>query len=185
MKTIETERTVLRFFRSEDVDAVLSFMGNLEVMRFSLSDPYDRSQCEKFIEWCRSRYEKRGYGLFAVTLKTSKNVIGYCGFYDQNMEGRDEVELSYRLHPDYWNNGLGTEVAYAVQDYGFLVLGFDRLISIIAAENTPSIRVAEKNGMRHEKDCVYKDKVPAQIYSIKKEEHIKTSEARSCSRASS
>lgn len=172
-RMIETDRTILRWFCSEDVDGVLSFMGNPEVMRFSLGGPYDRKECEEFIRWCLSRYEVKGYGLFAVTLKATSEVIGYCGFYDQNIDGADEVELGYRLHPRTWNAGIGTEVAYAVQNFGFLEMGFDRLISIIEPENVASVRVAVKNGMRHEKDSLFKNIVPVKIYSVTKEEHIR------------
>lgn len=49
-RMIETERTVLRWFCNDDVDGVLSFMGNPEVMRFSLGGPYDRRKCEEFIQ---------------------------------------------------------------------------------------------------------------------------------------
>lgn len=169
---IETERTVLRRFRNDDIEDVLDFMGNPEVMRFSLGGPYDRKQCEEFIQWCLSRYELKGYGLFAVTLKGSSTVVGYCGFYDQNVDGRNEVELGYRLHPRTWNAGLGTEVAYAVQNYGFVEMGFERLISMIEAENVASVRVAEKNGLRHEKDSLFKNVIPVKIYSITRKEHI-------------
>ena len=175
MKTIETDRTILRGFKPHDVEGVLSFLGNSEVMRFSLSGPYDRKKCEEFVNWCLGRYERKGYGLFAVTLKESKKIIGYCGFYDQKIDGCDEVELGYRLHPDFWNKGLGTEVALSVQNYGFFELGFPRLISIIESENKASIRVAQKNGMTHEKDSMFKDRVPVEIYAINKEEHIKSS----------
>ncbi|MBD5778230.1 GNAT family N-acetyltransferase [Pelagicoccus sp. NFK12] len=174
MKTIETNRTILRWFKPDDVEGALSFLGNSEVMRFSLSGPYDRKKCQEFVDWCLGRYELKGYGLFAVTLKETKKIIGYCGFYDQKIDGCDEVELGYRLHPEFWNKGLGTEVALSIQNYGFHELGFPRLISIIESENKASIRVAKKNGMNHEKDSMFKDQVPVEIYSIKKEEHIKS-----------
>lgn len=140
METIETERTVLRWFQPNDVDSTLAFLGNAEVMHFSLSGPYNRKKCEGFIDWCLGRYELKGYGLFAVTLKKSREVIGYCGFYDQQIDGSDEVELGYRLHPSFWNKGIGTEVALATQNYGITELDFDHLISIIEAENVGSTR---------------------------------------------
>ncbi len=175
MKLIETERTRLRPFIKRDLGDVLQLLGNPEVMRFSLSGPYSKKQCEEFIAWCQTRYELKGYGLYAVIDRSSEEVIGYCGFYDQNIDENEEVEIGYRLLLTYWNQGIGTEVAFAVQDYGFRNLGFDRLISIIEAENVGSIRIAEENGMTHEKDSLFKKKVPIQIYSILKEKHIQSS----------
>ena len=49
---------------------------------------------------------------------------------------------------------------------GFEKYGFDRMISIIEPENTASIRVAGKNGMRYEKDAVFSGSVAVRIYSV-------------------
>ncbi len=169
MNSIETERTVLRWFQKGDVDGIFSVLGNPEVMRFSLGGPYTREKCEEFIVWCLSRYKEKGYGLFAVVEKENNKVIGYCGFYNHSIDGKDEVEIGYRLHPSVWNKGVGTEIARAVKDFGFNEMGFGRMISIIEAENIASIRVAEKNGMKHEKDSLFKEQIPVRIYSIEKE----------------
>lgn len=168
MNVAETERLELRRFRKEDAEAVLSFLGNAEVMRFSLHGPYNLKQCENFVEWCLERYHLKGYGLYAIVLKDSLKLVGYCGFYDQVIDGVDEVELGYRLHPNVWNCGVATEAAKAAMEYGFETLGFNRLISIIEAENTASIRVAEKNGFTHEKNSLFKESVPVRIYSFTK-----------------
>lgn len=166
MEIIETQRTILRPFSLDDVDAVVSFLGDPEVMRFSLNGPYDRNQCEAFVKNNMEHHRLKGYALCAVVFKENGKVIGYCGFYDQVIDGMEEVEVGYRLHTDYWNQGIATEVAAAVIDYGFRQLKCQRLISIIEADNAGSIRVAEKNGMHHEKDAVFKDAVPVRIYSI-------------------
>jgi len=84
-------------------------------------------------------------------------MIGYCGFYHQQIDQMNEIEIGYRLHPDYWNRGLITEAAQAVRDHGFRDLKLPRVISLIHPDNIPSRRVAEKNGMRLEKETVYRD----------------------------
>ena len=165
---IHTERTVLRKFREEDLDDLFQVLRNPEVMRFSLSGPYSREKTSQFIEKCQSDYENRGFGLFAVEYITNRTVIGYCGFYHQFIDGKDEVEIGYRLHPKYWNRGLATETSKAVQDAGFDLYGFKRMISVIEPENTASIRVAEKNGMIYEKDALFKSGVSVRIYTVEK-----------------
>lgn len=166
---IETDRLVLRRLCRNDLGEISEVLGNAEVMRFSLSGPYSHEKCEEFVEACITSYERKGSGLFAVVLKETGRVIGYCGFYFQMIDSKEEVEIGYRLHPTYWNQGLATEASRRVQDFGFKNLGFDRMISIIEAENIASIRVAEKNGMRYEKDAVFKDSVPVKIYAIEQE----------------
>jgi len=78
-------------------------------------------------------------------------LVGYCGFFHHPEHGIEDIEIGYRLHPDYWNRGLITEGARAVRDHGFRDLKLTCLISLIHPENTPSRRVAEKNGMNGRK----------------------------------
>lgn len=165
---IDTPRLTLRWFTLADLDDITLVLGHPEVMRFSLSGPHSRAQCEKFINFCLQQYEKRGFGLFAVVLKESQKVIGYCGYYFPKIDGVEEIEIGYRLHPDYWGRGLATEAALAVKAHAFNELKLTRVISIIEAANVASIRVAEKIGMHHEKDSLFQDKIPARIYVVER-----------------
>ena len=163
---IQTDRIILRRFRKEDLNEIASILSQPEVMEFSLSGPYTREQSEYFLRACLMNYEKRDMGLYAVVQRENLKLIGYCGYSFQNIDGIEEVEIGYRLHPDYWNRGLATEAAKAVQEAGFTKYGLKRIISIIEAKNIASIRVAEKNGMIFEKESLFKDTVAVRIYSV-------------------
>lgn len=165
---IETDRMILRNFCRSDLGEIAEVLGHPEVMRFSLSGPYSRQQCEKFVQKCIDDYAGRGFGLYAVILKASHKLIGYCGYFVQMIDSIEEVEIGYRLHPDHWNHGLATEAAQAVRDYGFERLGCSRLISIIDPLNLASIRVAEKIGMDYEKNSVFKNTTSVRIYAVRK-----------------
>ncbi len=82
----------------------------------------------------------------------------------------EEIEIGYRLHPDHWGQGLGTEAARAVRNYGFDNLKLPRLISLIHPDNVASRRVAEKNGMTPEKETIFRG-FPTIVYSISRPEH--------------
>jgi ribosomal-protein-alanine N-acetyltransferase len=69
--------------------------------------------------------------------------------------GQAEVEIGYRLARCAWGQGFATEAAAAVRDYGFGTLCLSRLISIIDPRNVASIRVAEKTGLKYEKDVIF------------------------------
>jgi [ribosomal protein S5]-alanine N-acetyltransferase len=165
MSKIETQRTILRWLREEDLEAVTTLLGNPRVMRFSLAGVHTPEQCREFLDTCLASYQEKGYGIFAVVEKETDEVIGYCGFYDQIVEGRAEVEVAYRLLPRVWSKGLATEVVRRVQEFGFQELGFRRLISNIDSENHASARVAEKCGMNYERDFLYKGTLPVRVYA--------------------
>jgi ribosomal-protein-alanine N-acetyltransferase len=67
----------------------------------------------------------------------------------------------------YWGQGLGTEVALAIRDYGFGRLGLTRLVCLIDHGHVASMRVAEKMGMAFEKEA--EDEIgPFLLYTIDK-----------------
>lgn len=71
------------------------------------------------------------------------------------MESRN-WKFGYSLLPEFWNKGFATEAAMKCRDFAFENNLTDSLISIISTTNTPSIAVALKNGMIHDKTTVYK-----------------------------
>src|SRR3954470_8765901 len=102
---------------------------------------------------------------FAVILRADKQLIGYCGFFAQTVDGIEELEIGYRIDPAFWNRGLATEAAQAVRDYAFNDLCLSRVISLIHPENIASWRVAEKNGMTVEKETVFRE-FPTLVFSL-------------------
>jgi len=56
----------------------------------------------------------------------------------------------------YWGQGFGAEAARVCMDYAFERLGHRRIISMIRPENTPSRRMAERNGLRVEKEVFWR-----------------------------
>jgi [ribosomal protein S5]-alanine N-acetyltransferase len=152
---LETPRLTLRPFSEEDLDRLAELMADSDFMRFSLG-VYMREQTaaslEKLLDWDRDGLPSQ----FAVIVRSKGLLAGYCGFYPQQIDGENEIEIGYRLDPQYWNRGFTTEAARAIRDHAFRDLKLPRLISLIHSENMPSRRVAEKNGMTPEKETIYR-----------------------------
>ena len=165
---MNSQRVSLRPFEASDLDDLHAVMGNPDVMRFSLSGPKTKPETEEFLKRCRFQYDEFGYGLLAVVYPEEKTVIGYCGLYRQEIDGRMELEIGYRLHPDYWGRGIATESAAMIRDWAFANLDREKLISIIEPENAASIAVAKKIGMKFEREFLFKGQRPTHIYSVRK-----------------
>jgi [ribosomal protein S5]-alanine N-acetyltransferase len=167
---LQTPRLILRPFREDDVDLLTALMANPDFMRFSLGI-FSREQTVAFlgkiIDW-----QSRGLpSQFAVIHRADHRLIGYCGFFQQQVCGTDEIEIGYRLHDDYWNRGLATEAAQAVRDHAFRDLILPRVISLIHPDNVGSRRVAEKNGMKIEKETVFRG-FPPLVFAITRAEWL-------------
>jgi ribosomal-protein-alanine N-acetyltransferase len=129
--------------------------------------PLDQTAVANWIERNRRRYEKDGFGLWAMISKSSGELIGDCGLIRQVVDETEEVEIGYHVRRDWWRNGLATEAARACRDYGFAQLLVDRLISLIRPENQPSRRVAEKNGMSVWKEITWRE-FPHVVYAVQR-----------------
>jgi ribosomal-protein-alanine N-acetyltransferase len=172
---LQTDRLILRSFREEDVDEMAQLFANPDFMRFSLGAFTDRKKTVDFIEKVMGWDHASMPSQFAVMSRGEDAVIGYCGFH-HHPEVPGEVEIGYRLHPDYWNRGLITEAARAVRDHGFADLKLPRVISLIHPENIPSRRVAEKNGMKVEKEIMFRG-FPTLVYAITREQWLANRDA--------
>jgi RimJ/RimL family protein N-acetyltransferase len=147
---LETSRLRLREFVPQDADALAAVLSDPVAMQYYPA-AVDRKGVEEWIERNRERYQREGYGLWAMVLKGSGELIGDCGCFLRDIEGRDDVEIGYHVRRDLWGRGYATEAADACMQYAFTKLGFDRVISLIRPENLQSIRVAEKNGLTCQK----------------------------------
>ena len=152
---LETERLSLREIAEDDLDDLLEIWGDPEAMRF-FPLTLDRQAMREWIERNQRRYEQYGHGLWAVTLRGERKLLGDCGLVVQEVDGVEELEVGYHFNRKYWGRGFATEAARACMDYAFDQLGRRRIISMIRPENVPSRRVAERNGLRVEKDVFWR-----------------------------
>jgi ribosomal-protein-alanine N-acetyltransferase len=161
---LETPRLMLRPFAANDLDRMAELMANKDFMRFSMG-PMTREQTKGFLDkligWDREGLPSQ----FAMVSRTSAALLGYCGFFHHEVDGKMEIEIGYRLDCAFWNGGLTTEAARAVRDHGFRDLKLDYVISLIHPENLPSRRVAEKNEMTMERETIFRG-FPTFVFSI-------------------
>jgi RimJ/RimL family protein N-acetyltransferase len=164
---IATERLTLRPFKVDDIDSAFGVLGDERTMSY-YRQPYSREEVERILKKNIETFEKWGYGLFAVIEQSSDHFIGDCGITIQIIDGVEEFEIGYRIGRYYWGLGYGPEAAKAIRDYGFNRLGLKKLCSYMPSDHTQSRRVAEKIGMKFEKEFrnPRNRDLPTTVYSI-------------------
>jgi ribosomal-protein-alanine N-acetyltransferase len=143
---LETKRLYLRRFDIDDVDPMAQILGDAETMRF-YKRPYTRAEAQAWIEANTRRYEKDGFGLWAMVLKSTMELAGNCGPVRRTIDGRAEIEVGWIVKRSLWRQGLATEAGRACCERAFEDPDCERVVSLIRPVNLPSRRVAEKLGM--------------------------------------
>lgn len=148
-KTImETERLLIREMTQSDLDALCRIMCDEEGMRAAYEGAFDRQEVQGWLDRHLKRYEAHGFGLWAVELKATGEMIGQCGLTLQSWRGGEILEIGYLFQRAFWHRGYATEAAIACREYAFTVLGANRVYSVIRDTHTASRNVAVRNGMR-------------------------------------
>lgn len=148
MIMLETERLYMREMTYSDYPALCKILQDDEVM-YAYEGAFDDSGVREWLDRQISRYNEYEhiYGLWAVILRESGEMIGQCGITKQDCDGKDVLEIGYLFQKAYWHNGYATEAAVACKQYAFNTLNIDEIYSIIRDNNIASQNVAKRNGM--------------------------------------
>jgi ribosomal-protein-alanine N-acetyltransferase len=148
---LETPRLILRKKEITDAPTMLALNSDQLVTQYTGDGPFESLQAaESIVEVVISQYEKYGFGRWAVQLKDTEEVIGWCGL--KYHPETDMVDIGYRLFAKHWGKGYATEAASHSVKYGFDKLNIQRIIGNAMKANISSIRVFEKIGMKFLKE---------------------------------
>lgn len=119
------------------------------------------------------RYEIFGFGLWAVVLKETGEMIGDCGFTMQNINGTIKPEIGYHIAKAHHRKGYAKEAARACRDWAFRNTPFNVLYSYMKVSNVPSAATAMANGMVKVDEFSDDEGEMTAVYAITREEWIK------------
>ena len=138
---IETERLYLREMTESDFEALNKVLADSDIMRHY---PYafDETRVRNWIQRNIERYQVFGFGLWAVCLKETGELIGDCGLTMQLINSQIKPEIGYHIRADQQRKGYAKEAATAVRDWTFHNTPFNVIYSYMKYTNTPSYRTA-------------------------------------------
>lgn len=143
---METKRLILRPFIPDDAAALHAIFSDPETMRYYPA-PFSEEKTRQWIQRNIRRYQEDGFGLWAVVLKATGQVIGDCGITLQPIHGQMLPEIGYHLHPDFQGKGYATEAARFCVQLSFDHFHFPAVYCYMKHDNWPSMGVAGRLGM--------------------------------------
>ncbi|MDG4827331.1 GNAT family N-acetyltransferase [Asanoa sp. WMMD1127] len=156
MRTVASDRLLLRPWRDEDADFLLDLESRWEVVRFLGPNPTTMTtRAEALASIARRRaVDDPIHGIWAITTAADGRVVGNLLLKPvplsagESAGGTADVEIGWHLHPDAWGHGYATEAAAAVMDDAF-IRGLRRVIAVTNPANTASQAVCRRLGMTH------------------------------------
>lgn len=133
-----------------------------EVVRhISTGQPWPDERIRGFVERQRQALRTHGFCLWKMIHRRRRRMIGICGLQPLADGG---IEIGWWLAKDQWGQGLATEAAAAMLGHALGTLHLARVVCLIQPANAASLRIAEKIGLVHESDLVYRD-IPVRCYA--------------------
>ena len=144
---IETERLYLREMTGNDFEALKKVLSDPEIMQH-YPCAFDDAEVKSWIQRNIERYRIFGFGLWAVCLKETGEMIGDCGLTMQLINGQIKPEIGYHIKADQQRKGYAKEAASAVRDWTFINTPFNIVYSYMKYTNEASARTAISYGCR-------------------------------------
>jgi len=148
---IETERLILRKLSTDDAVFILNLLNQPSFIHY-IGDRGVRTleDANRYIlKGAVASYERFGFGLYLTLLNESEVPIGICGLVKRDT--LDDADIGFAFLQQYWSKGYAFESASAVLAYARNTLGLKKILGITTPDNTGSIRVLEKIGLKFEK----------------------------------
>lgn len=149
---LRTARLVLRQFRPDDLEPLLVFHSDPDVVRYVPFPPRDRSEMASVVERKLASTQLRQDGdliELAVTGAEDGTLVGDVLLALRSVE-HQTLEVGYIFSPAYGRRGYATEAVHALLDAAFSQLGARRVVARVDARNAASRALLERLGVRQE-----------------------------------
>ena len=158
---IETKRLLLREMNDDDFQSLYKVLADADTMQHY---PYafDENRVRNWIARNVERYRIFGFGLWAVCLKATGEMIGDCGLTMQLINGEIKPEIGYHIRADQQRKGYAKEAAIAVRDWTFSNTPFNVIYSYMKYTNEASAGTAVSYG------CKQVDEFPDEVNGVTK-----------------
>lgn len=149
--TLETDRLILRHFTDADLVPFMAYRNDPGVAQYQGWEGISEPEAHAFI--AEQKMVQPGvpgqWFQIAIELKETGTLVGDCALKIDEHDER-QAEIGYTLACAYQGKGIAAEAVSCVLDYAFKMLGLHRVIAITDCENTASIALLERLGLRRE-----------------------------------
>ena len=159
--TIETERLVLRAWSRADFRPWFAIMQHPDVHKHFGQSPIGLEECWRRLVAGVGSWQVLGFGSWGVERKADGQLVGNVGLFnawrDLQPEFGETPEMGWIFAAETHGQGLAREACRAALDWAESNLEPTPIWAIIAPENAPSLKLAERLGFEFHNDTTYSD----------------------------
>ncbi len=159
MTILHTARLRLEPFADSHLEGLHAVNQIPEVMQYITGEPETREQTAEVIARVQRCWAAWGTSWWAFVLPDSGRIAGAgCIQYlrreanppaDLGSLRGNPLEIGWRLHPDFWGQGLASEAAVRMAGFAFDSLHARELMAVRHPDNAASGRVMDRLGMHY------------------------------------
>jgi len=147
--TIRTDRLLMRRWRESDREPFAALNADPETMQF-FPETLGRAASDAHVDAIESRFDRLGYGLWALEVVETGEFIGVTGLHGLSVRHR-HVQFGISIGVKaMWGKGYGTEAAQLLVRHAFQTLNLNRVQLDVYEFNQKAIRCYEKAGFQIE-----------------------------------
>ncbi|OAB40380.1 GNAT family N-acetyltransferase [Paenibacillus antarcticus] len=147
---LKTERFTLRKEEERDRYDIYELYSNEDVVKYMPFTPFTSIEdAINEMNWYQRIFKEQSGLRWMIEDNESNKVIGTCGFLNYE-KIHNRIEIGYDLSPNFWGNGIMTEVVKCIMDFGFLTMKVNKIEAKVEPENEASIRLMYRLGFQKE-----------------------------------
>lgn len=128
-----------------DAKQILEIHSDRDTIRFTrLSRQQTLSDITSWLDYY-PHYRRHGFGLWAIEHNESGLLTGLCGLRVRK-DLKNQVDISYRMHPDFRGKGIATAAVKTCLEWGFNALKLPSILAQVHAENEVSMHILTQQG---------------------------------------
>ncbi len=172
--TIQTGRLLLRKFDETDLPNVFRGLSDPAIIKY-YGVSYQTKQAAKEQMKFFKNLEKEQTGIWWAICSLNSEVFYGAGGINGVQKQHRKAEIGFWLFKEFWGKGIIVEAMPLICNYGFQVLGLNRIEGFVETENMNSKKVMAKLGFKYEgtmRDCEIKNGkyISLDIYSKLKDD---------------
>jgi ribosomal-protein-alanine N-acetyltransferase len=148
---INSKRLVIRNLKPSDLHDFFRYRSNPAVTKYQGFDTMTLEQAEAFIDSHKLRpFGQPGEWVqYAIENNQTHKLIGDCAIRLDRHDARI-AQVGITMSHLEQQKGYATETLTAILDFLFAIKDFHRVVEIVDAENTASVRMLERVGFKKE-----------------------------------